>query len=338
MLCVNLNKLAEDLKIAAPHYFLNVPALLDRIRNDVAKQLEKKGRLAFAIFRRGERAWLRREGGQAGVWERVCEFVPRHLLFPRIKAAIGKNLRALICGSAPLSEETQRFFHMLGIPVLQVYGLTETTAICTMDEVRENVVGRVGPAIPGVELRLGDRDEILVRGANVFPGYWNRPAASAEILQNGWLHTGDQGSVDERGNWKITGRLKNLVIPTSGHNISPEPLEQQLLNLLPETEQAVIIGNGRKFLSVIVTGDVPPERVAAALDRLNQGLPHYQQIRKFHLSPQPFTVENGLLTVNRKMKRHAIEAHYLAQIDALYEGARSEASYASPQTMLGVTD
>ena len=144
---------------------------------------------------------------------------------------------------------------MIGIPVLQVYGLTETTGICTMDDVHQVTVGRVGPAISGIEMKLGPNDEILVRGPNVFPGYWNRPEATAEVIRDGWFHTGDQGEVDGKGNWKIVGRLKNLIIPTSGHNISPEPLEQKLLSLLPEVEYAMVIGNGRKFLSSIISGN-----------------------------------------------------------------------------------
>ena len=120
-------------------------------------------------------------------------FCAKRLVFPKIKKRIGPNLVALICGSAPLSEETQLFFMMLGIPVLQVYGLTETTAICTMDDVHDYTPGRVGPAIPGIEMKLGENHEILVRGPNVFPGYWNRPETTAKVLKEGWFYTGDQG-------------------------------------------------------------------------------------------------------------------------------------------------
>ena len=140
---------------------------------------------------------------------------------------IGDNLKALICGSAPLSLETQLYFMMLGIPVLQVYGLTETTAICTMDDPRHVEPGRVGPAIRGIEMKLGENDEIIVRGPNIFPGYWNRPQETAKALRDGWFHTGDQGEVDATGNWRIIGRIKNLIILGSGHNIAPEPIEDE---------------------------------------------------------------------------------------------------------------
>ena len=142
---------------------------------------------------------------------------------------------------------------------------------------------------------------------------------TAEAIRDGWFHTGDQGEVDVKGNWKIVGRLKNLIIPTSGHNVSPEPLEQKLLSLLPEAEYAMVFGNGRKFLSAIISGNTTRERVEVALHALNQELPHYKQVRKFYLAPEPFSAENGLLTTNRKIKRAAIESLYRSAIDELYQ-------------------
>jgi long-chain acyl-CoA synthetase len=201
---------------------------------------------------------------------------------------------------------------------LQVYGLTETTAICTMDKVDQVILGRVGRAISGIEMKLGENDEILVRGPNVFPGYWNRPEATSEIVRNGWLHTGDQGQVDQQGNWKIKGRLKNLIVTSGGHNVSPEPIEEMLLTAVPEADQIMVIGNGRKFLSAIISGKAAATQIEAALKDVNRQLPHYKQIRRFYLSPEPFTEENGLLTNNRKLRRGVIEVRYRNQIEALY--------------------
>ncbi len=144
---------------------------------------------------------------------------------------------------------------MLGIPVLQVYGLTETTAICTMDDPAQVEPGRVGPAIPGIEMKVGENSEIVVRGPNIFPGYWHRPEQTAQVLRDGWFHTGDQGEVDANGNWRITGRLKNLIILNSGHNIAPEPIEEELLRAIRGAQQVVLVGNGRSFLAAIITGD-----------------------------------------------------------------------------------
>jgi len=324
MLSMDLNRLADELKVANPHYLLNVPALLERIRNGVVGQFKKKSGLGFTLFEKGQKAWLARRKGVSGVTDRFWWFCANRLVFPKIKHRIGPNLVALICGSAPLTEETQLFFMMLGIPVLQVYGLTETTAICTMDDVHDYTPGRVGPSIRGIEMKLAENHEILVRGPNVFPGYWNRPAETASVLKEGWFYTGDEGESDEKGNWKIVGRLKDLIIPSSGHNISPEPIEQMVLKALPEAEHVMAVGNSRKFLSMLVTGNSSSVQVQSALDKVNRELPHYKQIRRFVQCPEPFTVENGLLTANRKLKRALIEARFQSEIDALYATSELE--------------
>ena len=207
---------------------------------------------------------------------------------------------------------------MIGIPVLQVYGLTETTAICTMDNVNHAVAGRVGPAISGIEMILNSNQEILVRGPNIFPGYWNRPKATNEVLQNGWFHTGDQGEIDEDGNWKIIGRVKNIIITTGGHNISPEPIERKIGLVLPQSDQVMIIGNGQKFLSAIITGKLNRELIAQSFKKINQQLPHYQQIIRYHLTEEPFSIENGLLAANGKVRRVAVENYYQSEIKTLY--------------------
>jgi len=244
-------------------------------------------------------------------------------VFPAIrKKMIGVNLKALICGSAPLSEETQLYFMMLGIRVLQVYGLTETTAICTMDDPDGRVVpGRTGPAIAGVEMKLAENDEIVVRGPNIFPGYWNRPDETAKVLRDGWFHTGDQGEVDRAGNWKIVGRIKNLIILGSGHNIAPEPIEDKILQNLPGASQVVVVGNGRGYLTALITGKVSGEQAQAALNLVNPGLPHYKQVRAFHLIDEAFTIESGLLTANGKLKRDLIAERFRNEIDAMYGAA-----------------
>jgi long-chain acyl-CoA synthetase len=178
--------------------------------------------------------------------------------------------------------------------------------------------GRVGSAIRDIEMKLGENDEILVRGPNVFPGYWNRPDETAKVLRDGWFHTGDQGEVNAAGNWKISGRIKNLIILNSGHNIAPEPIEDELLNLLPNAQHVVVVGNGRSYLSAIVTGSVNAEQVQAALDAVNQSMPHYKQVRAFRITAESFTPENGLLTANGKVKRDAIAQRFKQDIEEMY--------------------
>jgi long-chain acyl-CoA synthetase len=188
-----------------------------------------------------------------------------------------------------------------------------------MDHPHQVVPGRVGPAIPGTEMRLGEDDEVLVRGPNIFPGYWNRPTETAEAFADDWFRTGDQGEVDGQGNWAIIGRVKNLIIPASGHNIAPEPIEDLILKTLPGANHVMLVGNGRAYLAAIITGAVSREQADAALEHVNAELPHYKRVRGFHISSEPFTIENGLLTANGKFKRGLIAVKYRGEIEALYE-------------------
>jgi long-chain acyl-CoA synthetase len=280
------------------------------------------------VYTKAKGAWVRRQEGKTRATDGLWLSMANRLVFPTIrKKMIGDNLRALICGSAPLNFETQLFFMMLGIPVLQVYGLTETTAICTMDDPDALVIpGRAGPAIAGVEMKIAENEEIVVRGPNIFPGYWNRPEETAKVLRDGWFHTGDQGEVDANGNWKIVGRLKNLIILASGHNIAPEPIEDKILRELPDAIQVVLVGNGRGYLTALVTGKVTTEKAEAALELVNPDLPHYKQVRAFHLIEPPFTIESNLLTANGKLRRDLIADRFCHEIDAMYEVARGPAS------------
>jgi long-chain acyl-CoA synthetase len=320
-LSMDLSKLAGEMKIAAPDYFLNVPILLERVRRKIEETIRKRGGLAAKVLANAQQAYVRRHNRSGHFGDSLWLGLANFTMFPTIRKGIGSNLKALICGSAPLSAETQLFFMMLGIPVLQAYGLTETTAICTLDDPRHAVPGRVGPAIPGIEMTLADNGEILVRGPNIFKGYWNRPEETAKVLEGGWFHTGDLGDVDPSGNWRITGRLKNLIILSSGHNIAPEPLEDELASRLPEAQQVVLVGNQRSFLAMLVAADsgLSAARIQAAMDGVNSGLPHYKKIRAFHVVAQPFSTENGLLTPNGKFRREAINSRYAQEIEQLYQ-------------------
>jgi long-chain acyl-CoA synthetase len=324
ILNMDLARLANDMRVVGPDYFLNVPQLLERMRRAVDEQLWQTGGVAQAIYSRAKGAWAREEEKRPQAGDRLWLWLANKLVFPAIrKKMIGSNLRALICGSAPLNPETQLYFMMLGIRVLQVYGLTETTAICTMDDPHHVEPGRVGPAVPGVEMKLGENDEILVRGPNVFSGYWNRPLETENARHEGWFHTGDQGEVSAGGNWRIVGRIKNLIVLGSGHKLSPEPIEEQILRNLPGAQHVVLIGNGRGYLSTIVTGSVTREQVQTALDAVNPDLPHYKQVRAFSLWAEGFSIENGCLTANGKVKRDVIAARMNSEIEQMYQTVKT---------------
>lgn len=316
----DLTKIPSDMPATAPHYFLNVPQLLERMRRGVDDQIAKKGGLAQSVYSRAKAAWTRCKEKRSQTGDAIWLWLANTVFFPAIRnKMVGENLKALICGSAPLTPETQDYFSMLGIAVLQVYGLTETTGICTMDDPDNVAPGRVGPAIPGIEMRLSENDEIVVRGPNVFPGYWNRPQQTADVLRDGWFHTGDQGEMEGSGNWRIVGRIKNLIVLGSGHKIAPETVEEEIARHLPGAQQVVIVGNGRGYLSAIVTGNVAAEQAQSALDAVNPQLPHYKQVRAFCLRPEPFSIDNGMLTANGKLKRDLISAHMKPEIEDMYQ-------------------
>jgi long-chain acyl-CoA synthetase len=323
-LSTDLNRLADEIRLTSPHYFLNVPTLLERVRRGVGDALAKRPAMIRSLFARARDAWQRQHAGRRRAFDALWLALGKRLIFDKIKERFGPNLRALICGSAPLAPETQQFFLMLGIPVLQVYGLTETTGICTMDDPCVPAEpGYVGPSVAGIEMRVGEHEEILIRGPHIFPGYWNGPEETARVLRNGWFHTGDQGEVNVRGNWRIIGRIKNLIILNSGHNIPPEPIEEKIAPLIPGAQQVVLVGNGRGYLSALVTGDIEPATVQSAVDRVNASLPHYRQIRNFTVIRDAFTADSGLLTTMGKLRRAAISARFAPEIDAMYAARKN---------------
>jgi long-chain acyl-CoA synthetase len=316
-LSTDLNKLADEIRLSAPNYFFNVPTLLERVKRGVEEALAKRGPLIQSLYKKGRAAWQKQNDGESGggLWL----FAAEKLIFGKIRERFGPNLRGLVCGSAPLAPETQEFFAMLGIPIWQVYGLTETCGICTMDDPRlTSEPGRVGQSVPGIEMKTGENEEILVSGPNIFPGYWNRPEETARVLHGGWFHTGDQGEVNSRGNWRISGRIKNLIILNSGHNIAPEPIEEKIAQHLPGAQQVVIVGNGRGYLCALMTGAVDSGSVQSALDVVNSELPHYRQVRNFAILQEVFTPENALLTANGKLKRDIINKRFQEEIDQMY--------------------
>ena len=323
MLSTDLNKLVVEIATAKPNYFLNVPAVLERIRSGVGAKIRERGGIALDLYERGQRAYKAILAKEAGFFDRVAFGLAERVVFAKIKQQIGKNLEFLISGSGPLAEETQRWFQMLGIPVYQAYGLTETTGIVSLDEPDRVVAGRVGIAIDGVETKVSEENELLVRGPNIFVGYWEKPQETDKAIVDGWFHTGDQVEIED-DNIKIIGRIKNLLIPESGHNIAPEPLEEAFKEHCPEAEQCMVVGHAKPFLTVIVTGEPPAAAVDDALGKVNADLPFYRRLRRAIYVDETFTPENGLLTANQKLRRAVIEKHFKSEIDAAYTAAKAE--------------
>ncbi len=322
-------QIPELLSEAAPDYFLNVPLLLERFERAATSAIEARGPVPTRLLVEAKAAWVRTEDGRAGRRDRALLALADRLLFVPLRARFGPRLKALICGSAPLGEETQRFFRMAGLPVFQAYGLTETTALCTLDVEGQVRTGWVGPALPDVELRRSEEGEVLTRGPHVFCGYWGRPEETAEAFAgDGWLRTGDLGQVDGSGRWRIEGRRSALIVLQTGHKVPPEPLEEALRRALAEVSaaladaQVIALGHGRSFVSALLTppehGTLSEEQVERALAALDPTLAPYRRVRRFAVLPERFSVHNGLLTSNLKLRRREIATRYAALIDELY--------------------
>lgn len=328
MMSTDLTNLVVEMAVAKPNYYLNVPAVLERIRGGVGAKLEERGGVAWAMYQRAQAAYRKSVAGTASLFDSLALELGRRVVFPKIKEQIGVNLEFLISGSAPLSADTQRWFQMLGIPVYQAYGLTETTGIVSLDDPDMVEAGKVGLPLEGQTLRVSDEGELLVKGPNIFVGYWRKPEETERAIVDGWFHTGDQVEYEAGGNLRIVGRIKNLIIPESGHNISPEPIEEKFMARCPSAEQCMLIGHGRAHVAIIVTGEPPQAEIDRAMAEVNEQLPHYKRIRAALRAKEAFSVENGLLTANQKLRRRVIEAHFEAQIDQLYAEAAKPKSRA----------
>jgi long-chain acyl-CoA synthetase len=285
------SSLIDDLAAVAPHFLLNVPLVLERIRARVMEQIASRPRVV---------QWALRQS------------LLRPLLLRQIRQRFGARLRGLICGSAPLARETQEWFQSVGIPVYQVYGLTETTAVCTIDreDPSQVVAGRVGFAIDGVELRRDETGEILARGPNIFAGYWRNPQATAHVLSNGWLRTGDHGDVDAHGNWRIDGRVDSLIVRPNGHKVAPERLEELLASRLPSAQHVVVVDDCARGLVAVMAGHVSDAQASEAVGWVNARVAPHEAIRGSRIHAEPFTIENAMLTANGKVKRDRVAAWY----------------------------
>ena len=312
----DLERLREEIRVAQPHYFLNVPMLLERIKSGVDEAFRRRARPVRWLYDRVS-ALICGDTPTRAV-DRAYLALARVVLFPKIRSAFGANLQALICGSAPLRSELQRWFAGLGLPVYQVYGLTETTGIVSMDIPPASRPGWVGKPLDGVDVRIDDSGELLVRGPNNFGHYWRQPDRTSQVFSGEWFRTGDLAEIDADGSLRIIGRARDVLVATSGHNITPEPIEEKLISTIPGAEQVVLFGHGRPFLTALVAGKVSEQHIESAISSLNSSVPHYQRVRRFVIADESFTPENGLLTANRKLRRRAIEQQYAKRLEEAY--------------------
>ncbi|HSN81291.1 MAG TPA: long-chain fatty acid--CoA ligase [Polyangiales bacterium] len=346
----SIESVPENLKEVQPTIFFGVPRIWEKFHAGITAKLKEATGVKAKLVE-----WAMKVGWEANKSpdspKGLQYQLANKLIFSKLKPAIGMgNARVCVSGAAPIAREVLEFFASLDLVVLEVYGQSEDTGPTSFNTPTKYKFGSVGPAIPGVEVKIADDDEILVKGPNVFLGYYKDAEATGETLVDGWLHSGDLGAFDEDGFLNITGRKKDIIITAGGKNITPKNLEGALKNheLINE---AVVIGDRRKFLSALVTID--PEAgaawaakvgedpnalhksqklrasIQAHVDKMNEEFARVEQIKKFTILERNFSVDDGELTPTLKVKRAKVNDHFAEQIEAMYAeqspGARASA-------------
>lgn len=341
----SIDKLADNLKEVQPTVFFAVPRVWERFYAGVTTQLGHatgaKAKIASWAMGVATKVTALRNHGKEPTGALAAQYkVADKLVLSKIKAALGlSNASVMITSAAPISPELLEFFGTLDIRIQEVYGQSEDTGPSTMNQSDAIRFGSGGRAFPGAEVKIAEDGEILVKGRNVFLGYYKEPEATAETLIDGWLYSGDLGEIDDEGFLWITGRKKDIIITAGGKNIAPKPLEGGLKNheLISE---AVVIGDRRKFLSVVITLDeesserymlennltgpahLSPEihaEIQEAIDDLNTGFARVEQLKKFAVLPRQLSIEGGELTPTLKIKRNKVNEHFADIIDGMYQ-------------------
>jgi long-chain acyl-CoA synthetase len=253
------------------------------------------------------------------------------LVFTKVRDRLGSRLRVGVSGAAPLSTDVMEFFHALGVPVIEGYGLTETGSSATVNEPDDFRIGSVGRPVEGAEVRVAEDGEILIRSDAVFAGYYKEPeATTAALTEDGWLCTGDVGEIDADGFLRITDRKKDLIITAGGKNIAPQNLENAL-KASRFVSQAIVVGDRRPYVTALVTLDETEvaasgrdrqELVQELVDEVNRDRMRVEQIKRFMILPREFTQEQGEVTPTLKLRRAVIQEHFADEIEKLYEPGR----------------
>ncbi len=332
----SITQLAADMQTVRPSILISVPQAFEMIRSKVNDKMSSAGGLQRFLFHQClDKGWQKfnyQQGQQ--VWSPALLLQPLldNLVAAKIRARTGSRLRLAICGGAALPEPVSRFFVSLGIKLSQGYGLTETSPVLTVNLLQPGSdLCSVGQAIPEVTLKVTDDDELIAQGDNVMLGYWKNPEATAAVIKDGWFHTGDKARIVDNTVF-ITGRIKEIIVLSSGEKVPPYDMEQAIRDL-PLIQQAMIIGEARPFLSAILVidkdlrqshhSDLSDKQLFKLLkNQIQQALhdfPGYAKVRRFILADQPWTIENGFLTPTMKLKRQRVEDFYDKQIAQLYE-------------------
>lgn len=338
-----LDKLASNIEEVRPTLMVVVPRLFEVLRTRIVKQVEKQGKFANYLLDRAVSIGSKKAAGKSSPLDLPMQLFLSRTLKPKLAKKFGGRIKAMVSGGAPLNPEVGVFFESLGITFLQGYGQTEAAPVISCNRPKAGLKhDTVGPPLPGVEVRIAEDGEILVRGELVMHGYWHNEAETARVLKDGWLHTGDIGLIDEQGRIKITDRKKDIIVNDKGDNVAPQKVEG-MLTLQPEIMQAMIAGDRKPYMTAVLVPD--PEwtqewcarnaakcdlaalredhdyraAVGAAVERVNKDLSVIERVRRFILADEPFAIENQQLTPSLKIRRHVLKEVYGERLNALYK-------------------
>jgi len=327
--CESTDQIANNLVEVSPTLMTAVPRLYEVLHDRIMRGVRAKGGMSEKLFMAAVRLGTKRyQGRRLLPHELVLNMIVDRLVRAKVRSRLGGRLQYFISGGAALNPEIGNFFMALGINILQGYGQTEASPLISANRPKRIKIESVGPPVAGIDVRIADDGELLVRGDLLMKGYWRDDAATAATIRDGWLYTGDIAAIDDEGYISITGRKKDIIVNSGGENIAPGRVEA-LLTIEPEIEQVMVDGDKRPWLSAVI---VPSEElrniatspdalytmVGEAVDRANSRLSQLERVRRFLIADEAFTIDNGQITATLKVRRHIVRDIYGDRLDELY--------------------
>ena len=326
--CESVDQVSSNLQEAKPTLMIAVPRLYEVLYDRIERGLKAKGGLSEKLFRKAVALGLKKlDGGGLSLAEKIADRILERLVRAKVRQRLGGRLRYFCSGGAPLNPDIGRFFLAIGVGILQGYGQTEASPVISLNPPDDIRIATVGIPMSSIDLMLDDDGQILVRGDMVMKGYWNKPDETAETIQDGWLHTGDIGQIDDDGYLMITGRKKEIIVNSGGDNIAPARLEAMLC-IHGDIEQAMLTGDKRPWLAAVIVPSseinaLPKteqhKRLKMACDSINANLSKLEKIRQFVIADEPFSIDNGEMTPTLKVRRHVVMKRYAKTLDELYQ-------------------
>ena len=318
----SIETLLPTIKIASPHIMTAVPRFYNNLHAKMQINLKNQSSFKQKLFKKTISLGKKKLNNENfNFIESIVNFILDKLVRKKVKTQFGGRLEAFVSGGGPLDQQVGETLNALGLKTLQGYGLTETSPVVSCNPLHRIKVDTVGPIFPGVEVKLADDGEILVRGENLMIGYWNNDDATNETIKDNWLYTGDIGEFDQDGYLKITDRKKDIIVSLGGDNIAPSKIEN-LLTLSAEIEQVCVFGEQKNYIAalIVINKDInaSKETIQKIIDQINLELTQPEKIKKFSIIDEPFTIENNLMTPTMKVRRHEVQKKYYNIINQLF--------------------